>query len=861
MQLVICEKPSVAADVSKALSATHKFEKVDWGYKSASMYVSSAAGHLVAALPPDKYDPAYKQWSYESLPILPERFMYQPRDERAGARLRQLAQLINSPEVTEVVNACDAGREGELIFKLIAQYAKIGTTKPVLRAWFSSMTPQAIQTAFASLKQDVEMLPLEYSARCREEADWMVGMNATRAATCTLGGGRQTLTLGRVQTPTLALIVERDIHIESFVSEDFHQVEATFVAPSGTYTGLWRSSKDTDASDRFDNVSDAEKVVAAAKSQGVGLIDSVDVRMEDVSPPRLFDLTDLQREANKRYGMTATRTLAAAQSCYETHKVLSYPRTDSRYLTADMAPNVPKLVARIRAASTEYEAAADAVLASCDPSGIIDDSKVSDHHALTPTDAQHDLSKLSEDERRVYDLVARRLLASLLPPQRIERTVVWTKVDSPQASLLFKSTGRREVELGWRLAWPEASQEKSRSKKTPQDEEDTPEESNQELPNVAQNERVKVADAKVKTGHTKPPARFSEASLLGVMATAGKLVDDDALAEAMRERGLGTPATRAAILEKLIEVDYMFRDGRQLRATDKGRGLILALGEHPLVKAELTGGWEQKLRQIERVKAPEALVAREDFKRAVREFTKEVCEGFKDATPERMLAGRRKLANCPMPGCSGTIVEGRKAWGCDTYKSKDDTGCGLVIWHDQGSTKVTEKQMLARLEDIRSGKTKPPTAAKDRQVLAKCPTADCGHDIVERERSWGCTSYKGPKDTGCGFTIWKTNSDKSEVTLEQAMGMIASGEGNGRPKAQEFAPCPRCSGSIVDRGKFYGCSSWQSPKKTGCGTSVWKVQNNQETPQDVVREQLEAMKGTTAPKKTAKKASRTTKKR
>lgn len=851
-KLVICEKPSVAADVSKALSSGRKFEKTDWGFKSPDFYVAAAAGHLVQALPPEKYDERYKDWSYDDLPILPERFMYQPRDQRASQRLKLLSDLINSNEISEIINACDAGREGELIFKLILQYSRNKGNKPVFRAWFSSMTSKAIQDAFAALRPDIDMLPLELSARSREEADWLVGMNATRAATCTLGRResadgkefRQLLSLGRVQTPTLAILVSRDIEIENFVSTKFYQVLTTFKSGSGEYEGLWRAGRDSGDTDRFENLEEAQKLMNAVKKAGNGNVREIEIKIEEVSPPKLFDLTDLQREANKRYGMTAAKTLAAAQSCYETHKVLSYPRTDSRYLPSDMAGEVSKIVNRIKSADPSYKEAADLVLGNLDPSPIIDDSKVSDHHGLTPTDAQHDLSKLSDDERKIYDLVARRVLASLLQPQKIERTIVWTSVSTDAKEEWFRSSARKELEIGWRLAWPEAPQKKKSNKD--ESEEDEPEQDSS-LPPLEKDEAVRVKDCTTREGQTKPPARFSEASLLGIMSTAGKLVEDETLAEAMKERGLGTPATRAAILETLLDREYIRREGRQLRATDKGRGLILALGSHPLTKPGLTGDWEHKLRELERAKPSDAQSLRESFSLAVREFTENVCSAFNGATSAQMDAGRREIAKCPSVDCGGAVVEGRRGWGCTTYRSKDEQGCGLVIWKEDKGKKLTEKQVLARIEDIRTGKYKAPER-RERVVFAKCPTPDCPGDVLDREKSWGCSSYKSPKDTGCGFVIWKSNRDGSVVSQEQALEMIQRGEGTPQTQREVVARCPRCDGSILDRGKFLGCDSWKSPKKKGCGTSVWKVQSGRELSIDELKEQLVQMEGTTAPK-------------
>lgn len=839
--LVICEKPSVAADVAAALTQ-HTFTRTPWGYQSPQMWVAAAAGHLVAELPPEGYDERYKKWEFGDLPIIPDQFKYTVRDSRAADRMRTLAELVRDPAVTQLVNACDAGREGELIFKLIVQYCRLPQPKTIRRAWFSSLTPDAITEAFDNLVDDEEMAGLEAAARARSEADWVVGMNATRAATCTLGGGRQLLTLGRVQTPTLALVVNRDLTIDNFTPTDYYTVEATFRAAGGTYTGKWRSGTASGDTDRLDNKPDADAIANLAKRVAAGTVITVDKRRETAKPPKLFDLTDLQREANRRYGMTAAATLAAAQTCYETHKVLSYPRTDSRYLPADMVGEIPAIVASVAAADDTY---AD-VATNVDPASIthaVNDDKVTDHHAIIPTKATHNLDALSVNERRIYDLVARRLLAALLPAQLIDRTVVWTQVTDNTSTAVFRSTGRVDIAPGWRLAWPEGSWggDDKPAKNTEADDD-------QALPELTERENVGVADTKVSTNQTRPPDRYNEAALLGAMATAGNLVEDDDMAEAMKERGLGTPATRASIIERLISIEYLARSGRQLKATDKGRGLIVALGDHPLTQPALTGQWEAELRNMEQhIHTKDAEAHRQQFRSAIATFATDICTGLVDATPQRMLAGRRRLARCPMPDCGGHVVEGRRAWGCDTYQSADEPGCGFVVWKENAGKKVTEKALLKRIADIASGKTPPPQPPGKRTVLGRCPMVDCDSDIVERPKSWGCTSWKGPKDTGCGYVIWKTNPDGTAVTEQQAAEMLTTGATNNVERVV-FAPCPRCDGNIIDRGRALGCDSWKSKRSPGCRTTVWRTTRDGRTlTDDEVRAALAAMEGTTAP--------------
>ena len=811
-RLIICEKPSVAGDVAEALGTLERFEKTQWGYRSANWWVCAAAGHLVEMSPPEAYGEKYKTWTYADLPILPERFTYKPRDQRGASRLREIASLIADPSIDAIVNACDAGREGELIFSLIYQYSK--STKPVLRAWFNSMTSSAIVAAFNTLQPSAAYAGLDAAARCRSEADWVVGMNATRAASTTLGGEKFLLTLGRVQTPTLALIVERDLAIEKFVPTPYYQIRGDFVLenPARRFTGWWRSTNTSDGADRFDDKQKAEAVATAVRGAGIGEIVDVAVKNEQVQPPRLFDLTTLQREANKRHGLSAARTLAAAQALYETHKYLTYPRTDSQYITSDMASGMAGLIDVVASSMPDLAPVAQVAKEVCDIKRIVNDAKVTDHHAIIPTDGNHDVAKLSADEAKIYELVVRRFLAALMNPQILERTVAWVRVDTAQKPEWFRAVGRRDIEPGWRLAWPESS--KKGDEEDEGDDEST-------LCELRKGEQPQVRNAVVVDKMTKAPARYNEASLLAAMETAGKLVDDETLAEAMKERGLGTPATRASILETLIDRGYVSREGRALIAADKGRGLIVALGDHPLAKPDLTGSWEQRLRQIERMDAKEAGQGRRSFTSDVAVFVREVVSGFNGKTTQDLQKGRRTFGPCPQPGCTGSVVLGKIAWGCTSWKSKEEPGCGFVYWREQAGKKATEKQLHEYVEQVRSGKV--TIAKKERIVLGACPR--CGQDVLERTKGWGCSSWKSPKETGCGYAIWKTNPDGTSVDSQKALEMLSSNSSNQKEKVV-LCQCPRCGGNIVERPKFYGCDSWKSPRQKGCGILVWKLNNN-----------------------------------
>lgn len=914
-QLVICEKPSVATDVAKALKAKgERFERRSWGFESANWAVTAAAGHLLAEAPPQDYDSRYKTWTFEDLPILPDPFTYQPRDDRAAQRLADIDAVASRPDVVGYVNACDAGREGELIFKLVLAHLS-DQTKPVQRAWFASMTTDAICEAFDNLRPDAEMAGLEAAARCRSEADWYVGMNGTRAATLTLGGGRMTLTVGRVQTPTLAVVVRRDLEIDNFVPKDFFRVRAQFEAENGAYTGWWYPGEGTDA--RFDTVEEADALVSRVRTAKTATVSSVEVTQQRSRAPKLFDLTELQREANRRFGISAAQTLVAAQACYETHKVLSYPRTDSRFLTADMEPLIEPLLQRVADAVPDLAAHIETAKrqeGGLPTSKLINDAKVNDHHGLIPTNTQLDLSPLSADERKIFDLVVRQFVAALLPDRTFEKTVIITDVTPTEGDLVtFKSSGKLETDAGWNAVFSTVA---AASDDKP-DEEDA-----DTVCPVTDGEQVSVAQVERTKHTTKPPARFNEASLLGAMATAGRLVEDDEAADAMKDSGLGTPATRASILEALLRRTYLERQGRKLIATAKGRGLIMALGNHPLVSPDLTGDWERRLKLLEREQGEAAEPVRAQFMDDMKAFSTEVVRGFEGRTRAEMAAGLRKLGECPQPSCDGQIVETAKAWACNSWKSAEEPGCGATFWKVQDGKKKTEAAARRWMKDVAAGKVVivPPrprvvfgpcpnegcdgevvsrrsswgcnswkskkepgcgyvlwatnpdgsdlteeaaralyaqgkTNARERVVLGPCPTDGCDGEVVERAKSWSCDSWKSAKDPGCGYVIWRSTRDGGEVTTQEAAAMLAEGRTNARQPAAVLRDCPRCKGGIVERAKSWGCNSWKSKDNPGCGTVVWKSSRDSgELTWEQATELLDGMVGTKAPKPRAKKA-------
>ncbi|HKG44000.1 MAG TPA: DNA topoisomerase 3 [Gaiellaceae bacterium] len=680
--LVIAEKPSVARDLTDALPGT--FENHESYYESDDTVITFAVGHLVELTDPEDYDEKFKKWRMADLPIVPEEFRLRPRDKKAEKQLKVIHKLLKRDDVERVVNACDAGREGELIFAYI--YETSGVDKPVERLWISSLTKTAIKEGFEQLRPGEQLRQLEAAARSRSEADWLVGMNATRAATIRgrawVGG---VVSLGRVQTPTLALLVKREREIQAFVPEPYWLVHAQF---DPRYEGLWFEGDET-------RLKDAERADAIADkvSGAEGLVESVERKEQSERAPLLYDLTSLQRDANRRFGFSARRTLQAAQSLYEDKKAITYPRTSSRWLSGDLVPQLKPTAATLVPIG-EYAAAARFVLGlqQLPLARVVNDSKVSDHHAIIPTDVDHDVSRFSPDERRVFDLVARRFLAVFHPPARYARTTVVTLVEEQR----FRSRGKITLEAGWRGVYGLLSEEEQQAAR--QDEEG--ENESAELPPLEQGQSVKCAKAEVEAKETKPPPRYTEATLLSAMETAGKLIDDEELREAMKEGGLGTPATRAETIETLIRREYIERAGKDLTPTPKGLQVITMLEEHPLTSPELTGSWEKRLTDIEHGDDD-----RSKFIDDIADFTRATVDKIAELDKEKLRPERVELGLCPRCGAeTGEIIkENSKAYGCTSWKSREETGCGFVIWKRIAGRTLTPELARQLLEE---GKTK-----------------------------------------------------------------------------------------------------------------------------------------------------------
>ncbi|MEW6165879.1 MAG: DNA topoisomerase III [Pseudomonadota bacterium] len=677
-QLIIAEKPSVAQDIARALGG---FTREGDYFESEHYVLSSAVGHLLELAVPEEYEVKRGKWTFTHLPVIPPRFTLNPIDKTAD-RLRLLTRLVKRKDVTGLVNACDAGREGELIFRYVVQHTK--SDKPVRRLWLQSMTATAIRDGFAHLRTDAEMLPLADAARCRSEADWLIGINGTRAMTAfnSQEGGFYKTTVGRVQTPTLAILVEREKAIRAFQPRDYWEVEAEFQAVAGTYRGKWFDEKFKKSEDEH---AKAERLwdQAAAEALRKKCLGKHGEVSEEATPkteacPLLYDLTSLQRDANGRFGFSARNTLALAQALYERHKVLTYPRTDSRYLPEDM----------VGAAKDTLRALADSPLGKhaetvlnngwVHPTKrIFNNAKVSDHFAIIPTGTAP--KNLTEPEQKLYDLVVKRFIAIFFPSAEYLVTTRITRIEQEP----FKTVGKVLVTPGWLAVYGKEAA--------------GADDENPNLPPLQKNERVWANDVEVKANATKPPPRFNEATLLSAMEGAGKLIDDEELRAAMSERGLGTPATRAATIEGLIAEEYLHRNGRELQPTAKAFNLLFALEQlrvDEIRSPELTGTWEWKLREMEHGR-----LRREEFMAHITEQTQEMVERIKTGEFADADFGTLKT---PCPKCGGAIHETYRHFKCDKCDYKLWKVVAGRQWEPEEMDELLEKRQIGPLQGFRS---------------------------------------------------------------------------------------------------------------------------------------------------------------
>jgi DNA topoisomerase-3 len=777
--LIIAEKPSVAGDISKALG---RFEKNADFYENDQYVISSAVGHLLTIAVPEQFEVKRGKWTFAQLPVIPPHFDLLPI-EKNEARLKMLVKLIKRKDVTMLVNACDAGREGELIFRYIIQYAN--AKQPIQRLWLQSMTPAAIRDGFAHLRTDSEMIPLADAAMCRSESDWLIGINGTRAMTAfnSKTGGFHLTTVGRVQTPTLAILVEREEKIKKFVPRNYWEIHGMFGAQAGEYTGRWFDEKfskkegdDQLKQERVWDVSFAETI--KAKCLGKPGIVTEESKPTTSMSPQLYDLTTLQREANGRFGFSAKNTLGVAQALYEKHKVLTYPRTDSRALPEDYLETVKTTMAML--AETNYRPHAENILRSdwVRPNKrIFNNAKVSDHFAIIPTTVMP--KHLTEPEQKLYDLVTKRFLAIFYPAAEFLVTIRITRVENEP----FKSEGKVMVNAGWLAVYGKEAAESD----------DTP-----TLAPVKPNEAVRTEKIEVESNVTKPPARHSEATLLSAMESAGKLIEDDDLREAMHDKGLGTPATRATIIEGLIWEKYVHRNGRELQPTAKAFSLITLLRglQIPeLCSPELTGEWEFKLNQMARGK-----MMRDEFMKEIADATRDIVAKAKLHESDTVPGDYGKL-NVPCPKCGGEIHENYKKFQCQK--------CDFALWKIVASRQL---EISEAEELISKGQVGPLQGFRSKQGFPFVA-------IIKMN-----AEFKPEFDFGNDKKADGEDSAPVDLTGKEPLGK-----------------CPKCGGRVFDGGMNYLCENATGAAKT-CTFKTGKIILQQPIEAAQVKKMLETGK-------------------
>lgn len=750
-QLIIAEKPSVAQDIARALGG---FTREGDYFESEEYVLSSAVGHLLELAVPEEFEVKRGKWSFAHLPMIPPHFALNPI-EKSADRLRLLTRLIKRKDVTGLINACDAGREGELIFTYVAQHA--GTAKPIRRLWLQSMTAQSIRDGFQQLRTASDMSGLREAAICRAESDWLIGINGTRAMTAfnSKSGGFHLTTVGRVQTPTLAILVEREERIRQFKSRDYWEVEAQFGVSAGSYAGRWFDEHFKKPED--DEHATATRMWDKARAEAIrakclgkpGKVEEESKPSTQLSP-LLFDLTSLQREANGRFGFSARTTLQLAQALYEKHKVLTYPRTDARALPEDYVATVPGILGAL---PDTYQTFATEVVKRgwVKPNKrIFNNAKISDHFAIIPTGTAP--KNLSEAEHKIYDLVTKRFLAVFYPAAEYLVTTRITRVEGES----FKTEGKVLVNPGWLAIYgKEASVDG--------------EEATGSLVPVKPGEGAQTEEVLVKANQTKPPARYNEATLLSAMEGAGKLVDDEELRAAMAGRGLGTPATRAQIIENLIAETYVLREGRELIPTAKAFSLITllkGLGITELASAELTGEWEHKLAMMEK-----GQLSRADFMSHIEAMTRDIVERAKTYDSDT-IPGDFGILTAPCPKCGGLIRENYKKFQC--------SDCDYALWKIVAGRQFEPHEIETLLT---TGRVGPLLGFRNK--MGRAFNAEI-----------------------------RLNDDKLP---EFDFGQPRDGEGAEAPDFSEqksLGVCPKCGGGVYEHGTTYTCEKAVGPEKS-----------------------------------------------
>ncbi|MDR1413843.1 MAG: DNA topoisomerase 3 [Puniceicoccales bacterium] len=772
-KFIISEKPSVAADLAKALG---QFKKFDDRYESNDYVISWAIGHLVELFMPEDFDTSLKRWSLKTLPIIPDKFKTKPI-EKVKKRFNELKKLMQRDDIDLLINGCDAGREGELIFSYIYELAKC--KKPFKRLWLSSMTLQGIGDAFEHLRDSSEMQNLQDAAKCRSEADWLIGINGTRAMTTKMFSpiSKQVATVGRVQTPTLAMIVNRDYEINNFKPVKYWKISGKFAISEGKYDGILQKAQkldDKNPHDRSDRLwanDEAVEIIEATKNFKTATVSEQKKRAKQ-SPPRLYDLTTLQREANSRYNMPANMTLQVAQSLYEKHKCVTYPRTDSRALTEDYVDTCYKILAAV---NNEDRIFAQRVIEAKAVHGgnkkIFNNKQVSDHFAIIPTPQPP--KNLTEVEAKIFSMILKRFICVFYPDAEFDTTTRISTVNGYG----FKTEGKVLASPGWMEVYGKGNaQEETLPALTTAD----------GVPPQAE-----IIEIAIIEDETRPPASYNEATLLSSMEGAGKLLDDEDLADAMKERGLGTPATRAQIIEHLLALKYIIRDNKNLKATAKGEDLLNFLKAakiETLSSPTMTGEWEYKLRQMEN-----GTFSRKNFMEKISDLTIEIVDKTKNFTEGNDLLKETAIIS-PTDGKS--LMEGLRS-----YRSQDGT---LTINKIIGGKKLSEdevKELLANkkigpLSGFKSkkgsdfsatlvldeflkinfvfenstgaGEIKQFSEAEiaNFEVIGKCPLD--GADVVSAEGAYICKNYFQKK---CNLRISKKTLD-NDISIEQMQKLL-----------------------------------------------------------------------------------------
>lgn len=715
--LVIAEKPDMGRTIAAVIEPKAKNNR---SYLEGEQYIITwAIGHLLGLAEPDAYDPKYKRWNFSDLPILPDHFKIVP-NPKTKDQLKIIGEL--SKRSDKIVNACDAGREGQYIFALIQQQLKM--TQPVRRLWISDLTAESIAKGFAELKDSSEFANLTIAARARSEADWLVGMNASRAFTTK---HKELLSVGRVQTPVLALIYDRQKEIESFDSLTYYEIKAEFQQQERSYSGSWQG----------DRMTDKEKAdLIANKVRGKeGRITEYEVKDTKEYPFKLYDLTLLQREANAKYGYSAKKTLDIAQALYEKHKVITYPRTSSNYVTEQNIEGMHKALHMLK--STGYQELASGAhpnLVHKNNKSICNPSRVEDHHAILPTLKR--AGTLSSEEQNVYDLVIRRFLSQFYPPAEYKQHTVLTEVEGET----FKTNVKQLVSLGWKVCQGTEEARKSSARGKKKDEEEEAEELVSEPFSVDPGHHVLCKSSEVKEKATQPPKAYTEGTLLKAMESAGKQLENEELREVMKDAGLGTPATRAATIERLKKVGYITMQGKRITVTPKGRTaveLIRHAGVELLTSPEMTGQWERRLHQISKGEA-----AGEKFMENVKKFTVSIIEKVR-SQPKASASLFEGEAN-PTGRRSAGTRQGEGSASARTRKGKPSGDSGLKV---------------------------SASAPAERIALGTCPRSGCGGQLIEGKKGYGCTHFK----QGCGFVIWKEYSGK-KISHSMLASLVEKGQ-------------------------------------------------------------------------------------